>query len=141
MPFCPVCKYEYVEGVAKCNDCGENLVDKLPEDLNKNAKQRKWVKLRAIPGKVFADMAMEIFEREGIPYLNRSGELSSALGFSGVISSTNVYLHVPEDNVKECEKILDTIIGEGWSPEFLISIEPFYRVWFFNEEKIYLIQF
>ncbi|MBN2542024.1 zinc ribbon domain-containing protein [bacterium] len=32
MPFCPKCKIEYVEGVKVCADCGEKLVDKLPEE-------------------------------------------------------------------------------------------------------------
>lgn len=32
MPWCPKCKYEYVEGITKCADCGSELVDTLPEE-------------------------------------------------------------------------------------------------------------
>ena len=32
MPWCPKCKMEYREGFTKCADCGEYLVDKLPEE-------------------------------------------------------------------------------------------------------------
>lgn len=32
MPFCPKCKYEFVDGIKKCNECGCDLVDNL-EDL------------------------------------------------------------------------------------------------------------
>lgn len=33
MPYCPNCKYEYVDGTATCPDCGETLVDYLPEEV------------------------------------------------------------------------------------------------------------
>ena len=29
MPWCPKCKYEYVEGIKVCADCGSKLVDSL----------------------------------------------------------------------------------------------------------------
>lgn len=32
MPYCPNCKYEYVEGTLNCPDCGEELIDSLPEE-------------------------------------------------------------------------------------------------------------
>lgn len=33
MSFCPNCKYEYVAGTTNCPDCGETLVDSLPEEI------------------------------------------------------------------------------------------------------------
>lgn len=30
--FCPVCLYEYNQGVNQCPDCGEKLVEKIPEE-------------------------------------------------------------------------------------------------------------
>ncbi len=30
--FCPNCKYEYKEGIFICPDCGEKLIEKLPEN-------------------------------------------------------------------------------------------------------------
>lgn len=31
MPFCPNCRYEYLEGITTCADCGAALVRELPE--------------------------------------------------------------------------------------------------------------
>ena len=33
MPWCPKCKNEYVEGITTCADCGVELVDELPEEI------------------------------------------------------------------------------------------------------------
>ncbi|MHB1455699.1 MAG: hypothetical protein ACYC0V_02175 [Armatimonadota bacterium] len=32
MPFCPVCKYEYEDGVCRCPDCDVDLVDQLQDE-------------------------------------------------------------------------------------------------------------
>jgi hypothetical protein len=32
MPVCPNCRYEYIEGVKVCPDCGTKLVDQLNEE-------------------------------------------------------------------------------------------------------------
>jgi hypothetical protein len=32
MPFCNVCRYEYVEGIKRCPDCDVDLVDQLSEE-------------------------------------------------------------------------------------------------------------
>ena len=37
MAWCPKCKNEYVEGILTCADCGIELVDELPEEVDPNA--------------------------------------------------------------------------------------------------------
>lgn len=32
MPFCPVCKYEYKDGICRCPNCDVDLVEQLPDD-------------------------------------------------------------------------------------------------------------
>ncbi|HEX3023524.1 MAG TPA: hypothetical protein VHP81_14195 [Lachnospiraceae bacterium] len=34
MPWCPNCKMEYRNGITKCADCGNDLVDELPVDID-----------------------------------------------------------------------------------------------------------
>lgn len=34
MPWCPKCKNEYIEGITTCVECGVELVDELPEEIN-----------------------------------------------------------------------------------------------------------
>lgn len=43
MPFCPKCKYEFVDGVKKCNECGCDLVDSLDEleDTKENIQKEE----------------------------------------------------------------------------------------------------
>ena len=38
MPFCPKCKYEFVDGIKKCNECGCDLVDNL-DDINEEKSE------------------------------------------------------------------------------------------------------
>ena len=37
MAFCPNCRTEYVEGITICNDCGANLIEKLPDEIENNS--------------------------------------------------------------------------------------------------------
>lgn len=37
--WCPKCRNEYIEGVTTCVDCGCELVDELPEEIDKDAPQ------------------------------------------------------------------------------------------------------
>lgn len=39
MPFCPKCKYEFVDGIKKCNECGCDLVDSLDDITNESDEE------------------------------------------------------------------------------------------------------
>ena len=69
MPFCSVCRYEYVEGVAKCPDCGAKLVDVLPEeppDSEERPVPAELVTIATFMTPVEAEMARVRLESQGI---------------------------------------------------------------------------
>jgi len=72
MPFCPKCRYEYVEEIDVCCDCGEKLLDKLPDEINCSEIKVKWKPLQTLPGRIYAEMVKEVFDKKGIPSLVRS---------------------------------------------------------------------
>ncbi|NVM03343.1 MAG: DUF2007 domain-containing protein [Candidatus Helarchaeota archaeon] len=105
MPFCPICRYEYVEGTDVCYDCGEKLLDKLPDEIDHSEIKVKWKPLQSLPGRIYAEMAKEVFDKKGIPSLIRSTFFSSAYGTRGISGDTTT-IFVPEDRFDECKEIL-----------------------------------
>ena len=107
MGFCPSCRVEYLPEVTECPDCGEKLVDTLPD-----IPDIKWVALPNVPGIVYAQMVKEVLDREGIPCYIQSLWSSGGLG---VISSTSVpgvtaKIMVPETEYEKAKKIQESMV-------------------------------
>ncbi len=68
----------------------------------------KWVPLHELPGKVYADMVMEVLKSRGIPCYLRSLYGSGAVG---VVSGTDLVgsrdlIMVPEEKFEEAQGVL-----------------------------------
>ena len=104
MPFCPKCRYEYVEGVEVCPDCGVALVDELPEE---EPPRGKLVPIRRFKSRLYAEMVKDVLDREGIPCFI-SGDDVGILGMSGFTGTDSVWpatLWGPEDKKDYIESL------------------------------------
>ena len=108
MPFCPSCKAEYVKDSIECPDCGEKLVESLPEDEMED--DFKWVPLRGVPGKVYAEMVTEILDKDEIPNYIKSDALSTVYLITGASTIGNATIYVPEKHREKAEEILFQIL-------------------------------
>jgi len=110
MPYCPECKYEYVEGAEKCVDCGAKLVDRLEHEEDYSEVKIKWKRLHGQPGIVYTEMVKEVLEKRGIPCLIHRGSLL-AYGVSGSQQlGSESFLLVPEDRHEECTRIITEML-------------------------------
>ena len=110
MAFCPHCGYEYKKGITRCTDCGAALEDSLPVEkfCNENIK---WIQLNTFPGRIYADMLKEMFEKEGIPVIIRGSGLAPIIGKG--TKGEIVKVMVPEKFLEKCEQILSETLGNS----------------------------
>ncbi len=91
MPWCPVCKVEYLKGFIKCKDCGMDLIDKLESrnELHGPAKNDGYENrngsfcgetlLTNIIDPVELTYLTSMFEDEGIAYRVIDGDVGQYL--------------------------------------------------------------
>ena len=65
--WCPKCRNEYINGVTTCVDCGCDLVEELPEEIDENEPV------------AIGSLASEETASKLVGYLNRAGLLSCAV--------------------------------------------------------------
>ena len=88
MPFCPKCRYEYLEGTGECPDCQCDLVDELSsQDLPKSTVEPNLIPLQSLPGLIYAEMVAEALKKAGIPSLIKSDVLTSGYGARGATTA------------------------------------------------------
>lgn len=75
--FCPVCLYEYNEGVAACPDCGEKLVESLPEEPEGDVNLET-AELCEVENDLDAQRLTSMLSEQGIYSFVRSNMLASS---------------------------------------------------------------
>ena len=108
--YCPVCASEYVEGVAKCADCGVKLVEELPI-LEHSGEPMRMVRLT---GPTEAPMVEELLRHNGIEAILQGEAAASALPSAGDLSEVRIW--VPESKVRRAGELIEAFFegdGEG----------------------------
>ena len=104
MPYCPVCKYEYVEGMAKCPDCGDNLIDGLPSE-------EEMVSIYVAKDSNEAMIVRGILDEIGIPVAERADKNKDLDIFASPIEEEDI--QVPMSHAEEARKILEKALEAG----------------------------
>ncbi|MBC8400119.1 MAG: DUF2007 domain-containing protein [Candidatus Marinimicrobia bacterium] len=107
--YCPLCQAEYKPEIKHCADCNVTLVEALPEETK--LEEVNWVEVGDLTGRVYAEMVMEILNKNDIPNYVKSDWLTAIRGISGTGSTTSVItLYVPEDNLEAAKAIVSDLI-------------------------------
>ncbi len=107
MPFCPICRFEYQEGVKTCPDCGAELVDRLePEKILEKLKPAYITSSPAT-----SQMICELLKDQGIACLT-SNQLGSAL-LPVFGESAEIQILVPENKAEEAQQIIKAYFEEN----------------------------
>ncbi len=68
MPWCPVCKNEYREGIARCADCNVALIESLDEEIGDvGDAQQKQEKLERLQRMYAAERGSRLEGAEAMP--------------------------------------------------------------------------
>ncbi|NIM06574.1 MAG: hypothetical protein GTN65_13400 [Armatimonadetes bacterium] len=69
MPFCPLCGYEYKEGVTSCADCGQGLVSELPQPPR--ISEEPLAVVYEAPDQPHSHMVKAALEEAGLPVIEQ----------------------------------------------------------------------
>jgi len=115
MLYCPKCRGEYRDDVDICTDCNADLISELPPEIPEEFVDEEWVELHAFQGSLYAQMAVEMLIREGIPAYSQSRFGGSGLGLSGGANfvGANAVVWVLEPDLDQAETIIEPMTNES----------------------------
>src|SRR4030043_117217 len=83
MLYCPKCQSEYTDDETVCADCEVDLIAEIPSDIPEEHIDAEWVELFTFAGALYAQMAVEMLNRENIPAYSKSLFGGASLGVLG----------------------------------------------------------
>lgn len=106
MPYCPNCKYEYVDGVESCPDCKVELVSEPPPD-----EIEDMTPIYVAEDPTEAAILRGILEEAGIPVRERADVDTDLDVFAGPIAEEAIM--VPSTRAEEAKNILKNAQEKG----------------------------
>ena len=90
MPWCPVCKNEYREGIKLCAECQVELVDHLEEEKEQNAALEEQMKIANLQAILAAEQETDDNEEEPVVY--RTYQNSAAKAEDNRVSAYTLFI-------------------------------------------------
>ncbi|MDP8237731.1 MAG: DUF2007 domain-containing protein [Candidatus Hatepunaea meridiana] len=114
MQYCPKCRCEYTDDVNVCSDCDVDLISEIPPDIPDEYEDEEWVELYTFPGSLYAQMAVEMLVREGIPAYSQSLFGGAGVGLSGGSGyvGANAVVWVLEPDIEQAQAIVEPMTDE-----------------------------
>ncbi len=113
MRICPDCALELPDGIPTCPDCGIAMIDpdEEPDDFEPEAGQYRFVTLREVRSRLFAEMLREALRNEDIPTKLQSDDIGIMLGNYGTAPFFPVRVLVPACYRRRAQRIASRIHG------------------------------
>jgi putative signal transducing protein len=114
--FCPTCEAEYEPGITRCPDDDTELVDRLtPETTGRDNSEARFVPLFRLGSPAEAEMVNDIFAKNGIRSVVKSGGLDA---FSPLLSATvaGAEVFVDERDADRATEIYQAFFGDDATP-------------------------
>jgi hypothetical protein len=114
MAYCPKCRYEYENDIEYCPDCEVDLIAELPPEIPPEYQDAEWVELYSFPGVLYARMAIELLNREGIASYTQSYFGTAGLGPSagGEYIGGAAAVFVLEPDLERGRDVIESMVDE-----------------------------
>jgi len=114
MKYCSKCGSEYRDDIDICADCDADLVSEPPPEIPNEYIDEEWVELHTFPGTLYASMAVEMLNREGIPAYSQSLFGGAGYGVYGGADyvGANATVWVLEPDLESAEDVIEPMINE-----------------------------